>query len=237
MKQASTAAISSKHSGLALKKFFNSRECRELREQICDMGRRMWQRGYVEGNGGNMAVRVGQDLAICTPTMISKGFMKPEDLCLVDLDGKQLLGARKRTSEILMHLQMMKQQPKAVASCHCHPPQATAFALIGEAPPTRMLPEFEVFCAVGVAPYRTPSSPEMGKLVADLTGHCNTILMASHGVVTWSSKNLEEAYWRMEILESYCRTIIAARQLGRPIKRFSAAQMEELLKLKQSFGL
>lgn len=237
MKPAASAAVSSKDSRPTLKRFFNSRPCRELKKQICDLGRRMWQRAYVEGNGGNLAVRVGRDLAICTPTMISKGFMRPEDLCLVDLDGNQLLGARKRTSEILMHLQMMKRQPKAVASCHCHPPHATAFALAGEAPPTRMLPEFEVFCAVGIAPYRTPSSPEMGKLVADLCDHCNTILMASHGVVTWSGKSLEEAYWRMEILESYCRTLIAARQLGKPIKRFNAAQMRELTELKRRFGL
>jgi L-fuculose-phosphate aldolase len=233
----SVKTISSKSKPAELKKFSNSRECRELKEQICDLGRRMWQRAYVEGNGGNLAVRVGRDLAICTPTMISKGFMRPDDLCLVDLDGNQLLGKRRRTSEILMHLQMMKRQPKAVASCHCHPPHATAFALTGEAPPTRMLPEFEVFCAVGVAPYRTPSSPEMGKLVADLCDCCNTILMASHGVVTWSGKNLEEAYWRMEILESYCRTLIAARQLGKPPKRFNAAQMRELMELKQRFGL
>jgi len=197
----------------------------------------MWEREYVEGNGGNLAVRVGKDMAICTPTMISKGFMRPDDLCLVDLDGNQLLGKRKRTSEILMHLQMMKRQPKAVASCHSHPPHATAFALIGEAPPTRMLPEFEVFCAVGVAPYRVPSSPEMGRLVAELCTTCNTILMASHGVVTWSSKDLEQAYWRMEILESYCRTLIAARQLGKPIKRFNSAQMRELMELKERFGL
>ena len=233
----SAKVISSKSSAAELKKFFNSAECVAVKAQICDMGRRMWEREYVEGNGGNLAVRVGADLAICTPTMISKGFMKPEDLCLVDLDGNQLLGKRKRTSEILMHLQMMKAQPKAVASCHSHPPHATAFALIGEAPPTRMLPEFEVFCAVGVATYRTPSSPEMGKLVADLCGTCNTILMASHGVVTWSSKDLEQAYWRMEILESYCRTLIAARQLGKPPKRFNAAQMQELMELKDRFGL
>lgn len=230
-------AISSKSKPAELKKFFNSSECRAVKAQICDMGRRMWQREYVEGNGGNLAVRVGKDLAICTPTMISKGFMTPDDLCLVDLEGNQLLGKRKRTSEILMHLQMMKRQPKAIASCHSHPPHATAFALIGEAPPTQMLPEFEVFCAVGVAPYRTPSSPEMGKLVADLCDRCNTILMASHGVVTWSGKNLEEAYWRMEILESYCRTLIAARQLGRPVKRFNAAQMRELKELQRVFGL
>ena len=235
--KSSAKIISSKSSPAELKMFFNSRECLELKKQICEFGKRMWQRAYVEGNGGNLAIRVGMDLALCTPTMVSKGFMTPSDICLVDLDGNQLLGTKKRTSEILMHLQMMKRQPKAVASCHCHPPHATAFALVGEAPPTRMLPEFEVFCAIGVAPYRTPSSPEMGRLVADLCGTCNTILMASHGVVTWSGKNLEEAYWRMEILESYCRTIIAARQLGKPIKRFTAGQMGELMKLKRSFGL
>ena len=230
-------AISSKGKPARLKKFFNSAECQAVKRQICDMGQRMWQRGYVEGNGGNLAVRVGADLAICTPTMISKGFMKPDDLCLVDLDGKQLLGKRQRTSEILMHLQIMKRQPKAVASCHSHPPHATAFALVGEAPPTKMLPEFEVFCSVGVAPYRTPSSPEMGQLVADLCNRCNTILMASHGVVTWSSRNLEEAYWRMEILESYCHTLIAARQLGKKPKTFNALQMADLARLKERFGL
>lgn len=229
--------ISSQSAPGKLKSFFNSRDCRGIKTQICDIGRRLWQRAYVEGNGGNMAVRVGADLAICTPTMISKGFMTPEDLCLVDLDGHQLLGRRKRTSEILMHLQMMKRQPKAVATCHAHPPHATAYALTGELPPTKKLPEFEVFCAIGIAPYRTPSSPEMGRLVADLAGHCNTILMTSHGVVTWSSKNLEEAYWRVEILESYCRTIIAARQLGKPLKTFSKTQMRELMRLKKSFGL
>ena len=229
--------ISSKDSLKRLKEFFDSSICRDLKGQICEMGRRMWQKDFVEGNGGNLAVRVGADLAICTPTMVSKGFMQPGDLCLVDLEGNQLLGQRKRTSEILMHVQLMKQQPKAVASCHAHPPHATAFAIIGEAPPSQMLPEFEVFCAVEVAPYRTPSSPEMGRLVAKSAKNANTILMANHGVVTWSGRSLEEAYWRMEILESYCRTMIAVRQLGKRPQKFSKLEMLDLKRLKKSFGL
>jgi len=183
-----------------------------------------------------MAIRVGEDIAICTPTLVSKGSLKPEDMSLVDFEGNQLCGTKKRTSEILMHLQMMKRQPKAVATCHCHPPYATAFAVAGVAPPTCMLPEYEVFCAVGVAPYRTPGSPEMGKLVADLTDQYNTILMANHGVVTWSHNNVEEAYWRMEIIEAYCRTIVVAGQLGKPINTFTGPQMKELLNIKQSLG-
>ena len=173
--------------------------------QICDIGRRLWQRAYVDGNGGNIAIRVGEDVALCTPTLISKGFMKPEDLCLVDLEGNQLAGTKKRTSEILMHLQIMKRQPRAVATCHCHPPYSTGFAVAGVEPPTCMIPEYEVFSSVAIAPYRTPGTPEMGKLVAELVDKHNTILMANHGVVTWSHNNVEEAYWRMEIIEAYCR--------------------------------
>jgi len=101
--------LSSKSSKAELEAFFNSPYCQNLKEQICDMGRRLWQREYVDGNGGNMAIRVGEDIAICTPTLVSKGFMKPEDMCLVDFEGNQLAGVKKRTSEILMHLQMMKK--------------------------------------------------------------------------------------------------------------------------------
>jgi L-fuculose-phosphate aldolase len=234
--QPPSKALNSKSSKADLEAFFNSPYADSLKQQICEMGHRLWKRAYVDGNGGNMAIRVGEDIAICTPTLVSKGSLKPEDMCLVDFEGNQLCGTKKRTSEILMHLQMMKRQPKAIATCHCHPPYATAFAVANVAPPTCMLPEYEVFCSVGVAPYRTPGSPDMGKLVAELTDQYNTILMANHGVVTWSHNNIEEAYWRMEIIEAYCRTIVVAGQLGKPINTFTGPQMKELLNIKQSLG-
>jgi L-fuculose-phosphate aldolase len=190
----------------------------------------------VDGNGGNMAIRAGEDIAICTPTLVSKGSLKPEDMCLVDFEGNQILGAKKRTSEILMHLQIMQKQPKAMASCHCHPPYATGFAVAGIVPPTCMIPEFEVFVSVAIAPYRTPGTPEMGKLVAELVDKHNTILMANHGVVTWSHNNIEEAYWRMEIIEAYCRTLLVTAQLGRTPNTFTPNQLQDLLKIKQSLG-
>ena len=217
--------------------FFNSRACHELKLQLCDVGRRLWQRAYVDGNGGNLAVRVGEDLALCTPTLVSKGFMQPEDMCLVDFAGNQLGGTKKRTSEILMHLQMMQRQPRAIATVHCHPPYATGFAVAGVEPPTCMIPEFEVFCAVAIAPYRTPGTPEMGKLVADLVDKYNTILMANHGVVAWSHVSLEDAYFKMEIVEAYCRTMLVTAQLGRPARTMTPAQLQDLLKIKQGLGL
>jgi len=230
-------AVTSASGKNEIEAFFSSAHLHELKLQICDVGRRLWQRAYVDGNGGNIAIKVGADLALCTPTLVSKGFMRPEDMCLVDLEGNQLAGRMKRTSEILMHLQIMKRQPRAVATVHCHPPYATAFAVAGVEPPTCMIPEFEVFASVAIAPYRTPGTPEMGQLVADLVDKHNTILMANHGVVAWSHNNVEDAYFKMEILEAYCRTVLVASQLGKPANTMTAAQLQDLLKIKQSLGI
>lgn len=234
---APTRPLTSKSSKGELEAFFNSPYAHGLKEQLCDIGRRLWGRAYVDGNGGNIAIRVGEDIALCTPTLVSKGFMKPEDMCLVDFEGKQLAGTKRRTSEILMHLQIMKRQPKAVATCHCHPPYSTGFAVAGLVPPTCMIPEYEVFASVAVAPYRTPGTPEMGQLVADLVDKHNTILMANHGVVSWSHNNVEDAYFKMEILEAYCRTVLVTAQLGKPPQTMTPTQLQDLLKIKQSLGI
>ena len=217
--------------------FFNSPAVQDLKVQLCDIGRRMWQREYVDGNGGNLAIRVGQDLALCTPTLVSKGFMRPEDICLVDFVGNQLAGTKKRTSEILMHLQIMQRQPKAVATCHCHPPSSTGFAVTGTLPPTGLVSEFELFVSLAIAPYRTPGTPELGKLVAELAEQHNTILLANHGVVSWSHNNLEDAYFKIEILETYCRTVLAAAQTGVPARKMTATQLKALLKIKHGLGI
>lgn len=232
-----TKPLNSKSPKAELEAYFNSPAAQALKEQLCDIGRRLWQREYVDGNGGNIAIRVGEDIAICTPTLVSKGFMKPEDMCLVDFEGNQLAGTKKRTSEILMHLQIMKKQPKAVATCHCHPPYSTGFAVAGVLPPTCMIPEFEVFASVAIAPYRTPGTPEMGKLVSDLVDKHNTILMANHGVVSWSHNNVEDAYFKMEILEAYCRTILVTAQVGKPANTMTPTQLRDLLKIKQTLGI
>ena len=173
--------LNSKSRKAELEAFFQSAYALELKQQICEMGRRLWQRAYVDGNGGNMAIKVGDDIAICTPTLVSKGSLQPSDMCLVDFEGNQLCGVKKRTSEILMHLQMMKRQPTAVATCHCHPPYSTGFAVAGIQPPTCMIPEYEVFCAVAIAPYRTPGTPEMGTALLPYLPQHRLLLLARHG--------------------------------------------------------
>ena len=220
-----------------LERLFNCPAVHELKEQICEVGRRLWQRAYVDGNGGNLSIRLTEDVVLCTPTLVSKGFMKPEDLCLVDLDGNQLAGVKKRTSEILMHLSIMKAQPKARAVSHAHPPHATGFAVAGVTPPTCMIPEIEVFIGrVPIAPYETPGTPEMGRKVAELVGEHNTVLMENHGVVSWSH-TIEDAYFKMEIVEAYCRTVLVTTQLGVQPKQFSPKHLQDLLNIKKTLGI
>jgi L-fuculose-phosphate aldolase len=220
-----------------IQRLFQSPEIHELKLQICDIGRRLWSRAYVDGNGGNISIRIADNLVLCTPTLVSKGFMKPEDMCFVDMEGNQKAGTKKRTSEILMHLQMMQAQPKAKAVVHCHPPHATAFAVAGVRPPTCMIPELEVMVGeVPIAPYETPGTLIMGQHVAKLVENHNTILMANHGVVAWSH-SVEDAYFKMEIIEAYCRTIVVASQLGSDLKTISPDKIRDLLKIKEKLGI
>jgi L-fuculose-phosphate aldolase len=220
-----------------IERFFQSPEVSARKDEICDIGRRLWQRAYVDGNGGNISVRVADDLVLCSPTLVSKGFMQPADLCLVDMQGDQKAGSRKRTSEVLMHLSIYRTTPQAIACVHAHPPYATGFAVAGVRPPSCMVPEMELFCGeVPIAPYMTPGSPEMGEAVAALAPIHNTILMANHGVVAWG-KTVEDAYFKMEILEAYCRTVLVAAELGKPPNTIPAGQVRELLAIKQNLGI
>lgn len=127
----------------------------KLKEQICDIGRRLYAKGFAAANDGNISIRLNEREILCTPTMVSKGFLKPEDVCKVDYEGKQLAGTRKRSSEILLHLAVYKNRPDVNGVVHCHPPHATAFAVAHEPIPKCVLPEVEVF--LGECP--SPSTP------------------------------------------------------------------------------
>ena len=101
----------------------------KIKEQMCDVGRRIWMKGFCAGNEGNHSYRIGENRILCTPTGISKSALKPDDICTVDLEGKQISGTRKRTSEINLHLAIYKARPDVKAVIHSHPPHATAFAV------------------------------------------------------------------------------------------------------------
>jgi len=214
---------------------FNNAEAKEIKEWICEIGRRVYNKGFAAANDGNISYRIGPNEVLCSPTMICKGFMKPDDICMVDLDGNQLAGIKKRTSEILLHLTIMKERPDVRAVVHCHPPHATAFAVAREAIPQCVLPEIEVFMGeVPLAPYETPGGQAFADTVKPFLLATNTIILTNHGTVSFG-KTLEEAYWKTEILDAYCRILILSKQLG-GITYLNEKESRELLDLKKKLG-
>ena len=208
----------------------------KLKEQFCDIGRRIWQRGFCAGNEGNHSFRLGPDRVLCTPTGISKGNLKPDDLCVVDMTGKQVSGKRKRTSEILMHLAIYKIRDDVKAVIHSHPPHATAFAVAGVDLPTCIHPEAEVFLGpVHTAKYVTPGDTRLGESIAPYVKDSNTVLMGNHGVVCYGH-DLENAYYKLEIVDAYSRILILAKQVG-SIQTLTGPEMKELVALKARFGM
>jgi L-fuculose-phosphate aldolase len=217
-------------------KLFNSPEAERIKKEICDIGRRIWAREYCDGNGGNISARLGPDRFIITPTGVSKGFMTPEMLSMVDIKGNQLAGSWKRSSEFTTHAAIYETTPEAASVCHAHPVHAGAFAIKELQPPARLIPELEVFVGqVAVAGYQTPGSPEIAASIRPLAPQHQSIIMGCHGVICWG-KSVEDAYFKMEITDAYCRTIILAQSLPGAAS-IPCEKMDDLLNIKKSMGL
>jgi L-fuculose-phosphate aldolase len=218
-------------------RLFASPEAQAAKAEIVAAGKKLWARQYVDGNGGNISVRLGPNEVLCTPTLVSKADLRPEDLCLVDLEGNQLAGTRARTSEILMHLEIYKNVPEAKAVLHCHPPHATAYAITGRVPPTCVIPEYEVFVGgVALAQYETPGTQAFADAVLPFVKKHNTVLLQNHGIVCWAD-TVTHAEWYAEVVDTYCWTIMLAAQLGAPITFIPENKTADLLAIKKRLGL
>ncbi len=211
----------------------------QLKQEMCDIGYRIWHKGYCAGNEGNHSIRISDDRVLCTPTGLSKGFLKPNMMTIVDMDGKQVDKENpfKRTSEVLLHLAIYKKRPDVKSVIHSHPPHATAFACAGIPIPEGVHPEAEVFLGkVPTAKYTTPSYKELGEsVVALINSETNTVLMGNHGSVCFGP-TLVETYYKLEILDAYCRILLLIKQIGR-VNFLSQQEMIDLLKVKKNFGM
>lgn len=215
----------------------NSAEAKTLRAEIIRVGRKLWERQYVDGNAGNISVRLGSRYVLCTPTLLSKGDLEPADICLSDLEGNILAGERLRTSELLLHLEIYKANSRARAVVHCHPPYATAFAIAGTPPPNGLISEYEMFIGpAAVAPYETPGTRAFAETVLPYVENHNTILLANHGVVCWSD-TVTHAEWLVEVMEGCCKTCLIAKQIGQPLNYIPDNKMQEILEFKRRMGL
>ena len=165
-----------------------------IKQDICEIGRRIYAKGFAAANDGNITVKVSDNEFLCTPTMHSKGFLKPDDIATVDATGKQIAGSKKRSSEALLHLEIYKQRPDVKSVVHCHPPHATAFAVAREPIPQCVLPEVEVFLGdVPITAYETPGGQAFADTILPFVSNTNVIILANHGTVSrlWRSPSSE----------------------------------------------
>ena len=207
----------------------------EVRELICEMGRRLYAKGLVAATDGNISARYGADQFICTPSGVSKGFMKPEDLVIADKSGNKVSGLGKVTSEFFTHLAAYEERPDINAVVHAHPPKAIAITLVGLSLADCLLPE--VVMSLGGIPttsYATPGTKEGNSVVREYISKCDALLLDRHGAVT-VGHDVENAYFKMEKLEHAAETIFSAHLLGE-IRSLGKEEVQRLYEAREAYG-
>ncbi|MFQ5702982.1 MAG: class II aldolase/adducin family protein [Gemmatimonadales bacterium] len=209
---------------------------RDVARAIAHCCRRMADIGLIAGADGNVAVRVGTDRAIVTPSGLVKAELSSEDMVEVDLSGRQVRGHRRASSELDMHLRILRLRSDVGAVVHAHPPVATGFGVAGLAFDDCVLPEliFQVG-HVPLVPYGTPGTPELGDALEPYIADYDAVVLANHGAVTMGT-TLDDARIRMESLEHAAKIIFTARMLGKVLP-LDPAQVRHLERLRRDRGL
>jgi L-fuculose-phosphate aldolase len=204
------------------------------RRDMCIAGRWMYEQGYNVACEGNLSVRLGDHRVLTTPTCMNKGMLAPEDMVVTDLEGRQLSGDRRVSSELAMHLLFYRMRPDVHAVCHAHPPTATGFAVAGRALDQASLAE--VVVGLGRIPlvrYATPGTPELSAALEPHVPHYDALLLANHGAVT-CGPDLLTAYFRMETIEHFAKITLAAELAGTPIL-FSSREVAKLMAARSRY--
>jgi L-fuculose-phosphate aldolase len=202
----------------------------QIRADIVECGRRLWHRGYVASNDGNISVRLDDQRLITTPTAVSKGFMTPDMMVITDLEGRKISGERSASSELKMHLEVYKHRPDVRAVVHAHPPTATGFAVAGIPLDRAVLAEvITTLGSIPIAEYATPSTEELPAAVRRYIKAHDGLLLANHGALAVAA-DLFTAYHRMETIEHFAKISLVARMLGREhlISREEVARLQGL---------
>jgi len=205
-------------------------------EEILHVSKRMYERGYVAANDGNVSVRISHDRLLVTPTGMSKGFLTRADLVVTDMQGTKISGKHEPTSEIRMHLRAYQLRDDVVSVVHAHPPYATAFAVVGLPLAECVLPE--VVVAIGSVPiteYATPSTEEIARSIDEIVKRYDAFLLRNHGVMTVGN-NAISAYHKMETVEHFAQITFIARQIGR-INPLGHEDVRKLLEVREKLGI
>lgn len=209
----------------------------EAKKAIIEVGKRMYIRGFVASNDGNISVKVGPNAIWATPTGVSKGYMTPDMLVKLNMDGKVIYGQSKPSSEIKMHLRVYNENSEIMAVTHAHPPVATSFAIAGLQLDRAILPEAVVnLGSVPIAPYATPGTQAVPDSIAPYCRSHNAVLLANHGALTWG-KEVFEAYYRLESLEHYATVMMYTGNIIGKANELSCNQVSQLIQIRQNLGI
>jgi L-fuculose-phosphate aldolase len=209
---------------------------REHRQDIIDVGKLVFQKGWVAANDGNITIRLDQDRILATPTQICKGMMDHDDLIVVDMKGRRIEGRRECTSEIAMHLTVYEMRPDIRSVVHAHPPVATGFATAGRALNLALLPEVVIgLGCVPLADYGLPGTPELTKPMLPLIPKYDAIMMGNHGAVCYGA-DVYKAFFKMETVEHFARISFVAEMLGGP-KVLPRTEVDKLLDSRTRYGV
>lgn len=186
-------------------------------ELICEIGRRLYEKGLVVSHDGNISSRLADGSIMITPTLINKGRMKTGDIVIVDLKGQWIGGAEKKpSSELKMHLEVYKRRGDIAGIVHAHPIYASIFAVLGRDIDMKYMPEaIKSLGSIPVAKYAEPGTQAVPDSISPFVQKHNGVLLANHGAITWA-KDLEWAYNLMEQLEFYCKVSYLAEKMGKP---------------------
>ncbi len=210
----------------------------EARELICEVGRRVYEKDMVAANDGNITVKIGDNCILATPTGVSKGFMKPEMMSKLDLQGNILeCGTIPPSSEVKMHLRVFNENPSVGACVHAHPVNATCYAISGVWMDAPIFAESAIqLGVVPVAPFATPGTQEVPDSVAPFAKDYNCCLLSFHGALTWGS-DLMQAYYRMEALEHLAMIYTTTKYVMGSKRFMTEAQMDTCIKIRESIGV
>jgi L-fuculose-phosphate aldolase len=206
----------------------------ELRAFICEIGRRAWVREMGAANDGNYSVLLDDGTLLCTPSGVSKGYMRPEMICRIDRDGRLVEeNAFKPSSEVKMHLAVYERRDDVRAVVHAHPLYATVHAICGKSMTKQIMPESTMFLGeVPLTPYGLPSTQELVDAIVPYLDRHDAILLANHGALSWGH-DLESAWFKMEAVDYYAKALYLAEQFG-GANEFDAHQVTRLLDIKRA---
>jgi L-fuculose-phosphate aldolase len=209
---------------------------REYREDIVQIGKLVFQKGWVAANDGNISLRLDAERILATPTGVCKGMLSVDDLIIVDNQGNKISGRLERTSEIAMHLKIYEMRPDIRGVLHAHPPVATGFATAGRPLNLGLLPEVVISLGcVPIADYGLPGTPALTEPMLPLIPKYDAILMANHGAVCYG-EDVFKAYFRKETMEHFARIQLVAELLGGP-KVLPREEVDKLLDSRTRYGV